>query len=67
MTETYHPDNDFYSRSPTRKTCHKRPDSNGYWICDYCGSLWTEMLCGTGWLPLSCPDRPLPSSDRGSQ
>jgi hypothetical protein len=37
--------------------CERRTDGSGEWICDRCKSLWTDMLAGTGWLPLSCPDR----------
>jgi len=56
--EQYRPDCEFltHPRGAVR-TCEKKPDSNGYWICHRCGSLWSEMLSGTGWIPLSCPDR----------
>lgn len=39
------------------KACQKRIGDDGYSICDYCGSMWSPLLCGLGWLPLSCPDR----------
>jgi hypothetical protein len=35
--------------------CERQPDGPGYWICHRCGSLWSDMLAGTGWHPLSCP------------
>ena len=38
-------------------TCERRINAPGEWICDRCGSLWSDMLAGTGWLPLSCPGR----------
>lgn len=37
--------------------CQRRQHGNNEWICDRCGSLWTEMLNGTGWLPLACVER----------
>lgn len=44
-------------RGPADGACHKKPDSNNYWICHYCGSMWSDMVSGLGWIPLSCPDR----------
>lgn len=38
------------------QTCKRRKDGAD-WICDRCGSLWSDMLHGLGWLPLSCPNR----------
>lgn len=35
----------------------QRHSIEGGWECHYCGSLWSDMLMGLGWLPLSCPDR----------
>jgi hypothetical protein len=62
VSEQYHPDNDFYSapRKPVT-ACQKKPDNNGYWICHRCGSMWSEMLSDTGWIPLSCPARSVAS------
>lgn len=37
--------------------CERRRHDDKEWICDRCGSLWTEMLNGTGWLPLACVER----------
>ena len=40
--------------------CERRKEAsngNDWWICDHCGSLWTENLNGLGWLPLACPER----------
>jgi hypothetical protein len=37
--------------------CKKERNGADEWICHRCGSLWTDMLAGTGWLPLSCPGR----------
>lgn len=38
-------------------TCERRKRGDHEYICDHCGSLWTDLLHETGWLPLSCPDR----------
>lgn len=38
------------------KTCERRREDEHWWICDYCGSLWTTALMGD-WLPLSCVAR----------
>jgi len=59
MSEQYRPDNEFYThpRGPTERACQKKPDSNGYWLCHQCGSMWSEMVSGLRWIPLSCPDR----------
>lgn len=37
--------------------CHRFIGSDGYLICDRCGSMWSPTLHGLGWLPLSCPER----------
>lgn len=37
--------------------CQRDLDSDGFWICHRCGSMWSDMLMGLGWLPLSCPSR----------
>lgn len=37
--------------------CAKQPDGKGWWICHACGSMWSDMVSGLGWLPLSCPGR----------
>lgn len=39
-------------------SCQRFVGSDGYLICHRCGSLWSPLLHGTGWLPLSCTDRP---------
>jgi hypothetical protein len=39
------------------KTCGRFIGTDGYLVCDRCGSMWSPLLHGTGWLPLSCPDR----------
>lgn len=43
-------------------TCGRRKHGDHEYICDRCGSLWTDLLHETGWLPLSCPDRALLST-----
>jgi hypothetical protein len=42
------------------QVCAKQPDGNGWWICHACGSMWSDMVSGLGWLPLSCPGREHP-------
>jgi hypothetical protein len=37
--------------------CQRFIGSDGYLVCDRCGSMWSPLLHGLGWLPLSCPDR----------
>jgi hypothetical protein len=37
--------------------CERWVGSDGYLVCDRCGSMWSQLLHGLGWLPLSCPDR----------
>jgi hypothetical protein len=39
------------------ETCQKRELGDGWWRCDFCGSLWTPTMMGAWWAPLSCPDR----------
>lgn len=47
------------------KGCNRFLGGDGYWVCDRCGSMWSSLLHGVGWLPLSCPDRAaLSSGDR---
>ncbi len=44
------------NQEPVEK-CQRWIGSDGYLICDRCGSMWSPMTHNTGWLPLSCPDR----------
>lgn len=37
--------------------CPRWVGHSGYLVCDRCGSMWSPMLHGLGWLPLSCVDR----------
>lgn len=37
--------------------CQRFIGSDGYLVCDRCGSMWSPLLHDLGWLPLSCPDR----------
>jgi hypothetical protein len=38
-------------------TCQKRREPNGWLVCHRCGSIWSDMVSGIGWIRLSCPDR----------
>jgi hypothetical protein len=40
--------------------CEREETNDGWWTCHRCGSLWSDMLAGTGWLPLACPHRKSP-------
>jgi len=46
-----------------RDKCQRKPDSNGWWICHRCGSMWSDMVSELGWLPLSCSERPVTNRD----
>jgi hypothetical protein len=37
--------------------CQKKSDGKGYWICDPCESVFSNMLLDTGWHPEKCPER----------
>jgi hypothetical protein len=41
----------------------QRHQIEGGWECHHCGSLWSDMLMGIGWLPLSCPERARAASE----
>lgn len=45
-----------------RLRCARFVGHSGDMVCDICGSMWSPLLHGLGWLPLSCPDRPQPST-----
>lgn len=48
-------------RAIAAKKCQRFVGSDGYLICDRCGSVWSPLLHGLGWLPLSCPERAVPA------
>jgi hypothetical protein len=41
----------------------QRHQIQGGWECHRCGSLWSDMLMGLGWFPLSCPERTRAASE----